>query len=324
MADVFESFVGLDYAYGRLQRIIIVALIFVSTFLFREFQKDIDLGDMALDRRDHHNSSTYNCFNNGSLHELALGMFSYSSPPGSTSYKKLKHVLDLNSLFFIDMGGMRDIFSANTECMRRMLRGYGLKEVLQRPSVPNDITIVETLFTEENPCPISNENCRNHSRILIQTEQYYTHARWSEFDLCLSHCHRSPNCVILEFSDFNYLQAKKEGLENSFVLLPVMTTNPSRLSPFEPDIPIDLQDRSIDIAFLGTITNRRTYLQQEMVPYLKSHPDRKVTIKFNIRNFDVADSYKNTKVCLVMHSYDAIAGGEYHRFSEFGPFGCIP
>jgi hypothetical protein len=37
-----------------------------------------------------------------------------------------------------------------------------------------------------------------------------------------------------------------------------------------------------------------------------------------------SEAYKNAKVCLIPHAYDWKSGGEYHRLSELGPFGCVP
>ena len=38
----------------------------------------------------------------------------------------------------------------------------------------------------------------------------------------------------------------------------------------------------------------------------------------------ITNSYKEGKVCILPHTHGAISGGEYHRYSEFAPFGCVP
>eukprot|EP00571_Detonula_confervacea_P007098 CAMPEP_0172325964 /NCGR_PEP_ID=MMETSP1058-20130122/55188_1 /TAXON_ID=83371 /ORGANISM="Detonula confervacea, Strain CCMP 353" /LENGTH=179 /DNA_ID=CAMNT_0013042635 /DNA_START=176 /DNA_END=715 /DNA_ORIENTATION=+ len=103
-----------------------------------------------------------------------------------------------------------------------------------------------------------------------------------------------------------------------------MTQNPSRLSAFEPAVPKDLQTRSLDMAFFGLITSRRRALVEASKAYIEAHPDRKVTVQHNNRVIVAANSYKEAKTCLLVHSFRVKSGGEYHRLSEFAPFGCIP
>ena len=90
------------------------------------------------------------CFTKGSLHQLAIDTFYHFSPPNSTSYNKLKHVLDTNPAFYINMGGGRGIFAKNEEMISRMLRGYGLKQV-PRPSYTSSnqtrVLFAVTIFT---------------------------------------------------------------------------------------------------------------------------------------------------------------------------------
>ncbi|KAL9183223.1 hypothetical protein ACHAXT_005010 [Thalassiosira profunda] len=275
----------------------------------------------ATTNNEHDNTSTESfCATRGSLHQLALDQFNHSSPPGSTSYKKLKHVLDLNEEFFIDMGGKQGIFFKNTECMVRMLQGYGLRQITARPENIHNVTLVETIFTHSWCMTADEEKCLEQPRIIIQTEQY-----WKPQVLA---CHKSTNCAILDFSDFNYYKASQysavQNLEQSFVTLPVMTQSPSRMSAFLPAVPTDLQSRPIDMVFFGLITNRRQALTKGAAAYREAHPDRKVVVQMSHSTQHVASQYANSKVCLLAHSYGTLSGGEYHRISEFAPFGCIP
>ena len=128
-----------------------------------------------------------------SLHHIALDMFHNSSPPGSLSYKKFKHVLGINHVFYIDLGPK--IFIQNQESIAKMLEGYGLQRITSKPARLSEVTLVETMWSEST-CPIGESQCRNHSRIHIQSEQYFRDH--------IMDCHKSPNCVILEFSDYNY------------------------------------------------------------------------------------------------------------------------
>jgi len=109
----------------------------------------------------------------GSLHQLALDMFHHSSPPGSPSYQKLRHVLDSgHQLFFIDLGA--PIFSPIQVSMASMLEGYGLTRIRERPTndTSSTITLVETQFTN-SPCPIHApaRECQDRFRIYLQSEQ---------------------------------------------------------------------------------------------------------------------------------------------------------
>ena len=338
-----ESTLGLEPSSGRWKRIGVVALAFVvaalsggashnrntnlllppsTTTSTSSSQHNMNVNATSSASNANKMSTTNNddryCFTKGSLHQLAIDTFYQFSPPNSKSYNKMKHVLDINPAFYIDMGGGRGIFTKNEEMIARMLRGYGLKQV-PRPSSnastnQTKVLFVETIFTQ-SPCSIGAEHCRNHPRILLQTEQYLK----QEVGLC----HQSPNCVIMDFSDFN-LEKAGNAQRESFVILPIMTQNPSRMAQYEPTEPKDLQQRSIDMSFFGEMTNRRNGLREGAATYREAHPDRKTAIK-KLHNLQgVANHYKETKVCLLMHSYSTRSGGEFHRVSEFAPFGCIP
>ena len=270
------------------------------------------------ERKD--NTSESFCLREGSLHQLAVDMFLYSSPPGTASYNKFKHVLDMNSEFYVEMGGGRGIFVQNQAMMDRMLYGYGLHKIGTKPLGLSNVTLVETMFTRSS-CPLTEAGCKEQNRIIIQTEQYFK-------DHVLL-CHEAPNCIILEFSEYNLAKARNhdtvKDLTDSFVLLPVMTQSPtSRLSMYEPAEPKDPQSRSIDMVFFGLITRRRKVLVELSNAYAAAHPDRIVRVGKDNNIGSIGKQYSDAKVCLVAHSYGAESGGEYHRLSEMAPFGCIP
>jgi len=211
------------------------------------------------------------------------------------------------------------IFGQNEEMLKRMLEGMGLAQIDWKPSNgQTEVIFVETAYTISS-CNLA--DCKDQPRILIQTEQ------GGNIKLpLLTRCHESPNCVILEYSDRNYDNPHfaKRGLSESTVLLPIMTQTPSRLSQYEPEIPKVIQQRNIDMVFFGSMTDRRAGLFAHADEYRKTHPDRTVIVAKSRNIQHIAASYQEAKVCLLMHSYSSQSGGEYHRWSEFAPFGCIP
>ncbi|CAB9505092.1 expressed unknown protein [Seminavis robusta] len=265
-------------------------------------------------------SASINCsLPENSLHQVALDMIRHSSPKGSPSYQKLQHVLHQNQYFYIDLGPR--IFGQIQNSIIDMLRGYGLTRVYHYNA---NVTLVETMFTKSK-CPIDNKhnNCANtqhQARIYIQSEQYLKDH--------LGSCHDSPHCIALEFSDHNYKLEQEKGWGDSVVLLPVMTQQPSRLIKYAQYPLQPLQKRTTDVVFFGLMTNRRRILQQHARRYTQQQrPGANVTIsKVNPKTEQqyMANAYQQAKVCLVGHSYSNVSGGEYHRLSEFAPFGCIP
>mmetsp|Transcript_36107 Transcript_36107/g.86078 ORF Transcript_36107/g.86078 Transcript_36107/m.86078 type:complete len:454 (-) Transcript_36107:6-1367(-) len=261
-------------------------------------------------------NSTY-CMNEGSLHQLAKDMLHRSSPIG---LEKLKHVLNSNRDFFIDSGKGSElgIFFMVERCIARMLEGYGLNQVKQTPpSSSANMTLVET-FVTKSVCSILSPRCRDVSRIFIQSEQF--------FPKHVKLCHLSKNCIVIDFSEHNLRMAREENMDGSFVLLPVMTQTPSRLANDEPSRPKPLTNRSVDMVHFGFLTTRRKGLLRFADNYTRLHPGRVVMIEQIPSDSleTMSERYAESKVCVVYHSYATLAGGEYHRYSEFGPFGCIP
>lgn len=257
----------------------------------------------------------------GSLHQIGLDMLNHSSPPGSASHTKLKKVLETNKHFYINLGG--EIFTHNQQHIASMLEGYGLNRLKQKPTKEwTNVTLVELSFPygshRKSVCPIQEDDCANRTRIIIQSEQFFHDP--------VHRCHESPNCIVFEFSDKNYRNAQDKGIADSFALLPVMTQSPSRIARFLPktDDSKPLVNRKFDIVFFVGMPTRRRHKFANATKYLENHPNRTVKIGRNKSPGGQAWAYGEAKVCLVVHSYMPDAGGEYHRLSEFAPFGCIP
>lgn len=55
-------------------------------------------------------------------------------------------------------------------------------------------------------------------------------------------------------------------------------------------------------------------------------PERTLVLKYvnHEAKEEMANAYKDAKVCLVPHAYNSTGAGEYHRLSEFARFGCVP
>mmetsp|Transcript_21760 Transcript_21760/g.23356 ORF Transcript_21760/g.23356 Transcript_21760/m.23356 type:complete len:493 (+) Transcript_21760:46-1524(+) len=292
-------------------------------------QEQSEHQESSLSNDDKENRSASFCSSSeGSLHQIALDMFHHSSPPGSLSLMKLKEVLQSNSHFYITFPDA--IFTNNQENIASMLEGYGLTRLDERPPKEwTNVTLVEVaIFTKGGVCPLVEAGCLNRSRIIIQSEQYFTDSvpRWIEqyFTDLVPRCHESPNCIVLEFSDRNYRNAQAKGMGNSFVLLPVMTQSPSRFAWLLPDDIKPLRERLYDVVFFMGVPTRRRQVYGNATNYLENHPNRTVKIgkEMNVRR--QAAAYGEAKVCLVVHSYHDDSGGEYHRLSEFAQFGCIP
>ncbi|EED87216.1 predicted protein [Thalassiosira pseudonana CCMP1335] len=163
------------------------------------------------------------------------------SKPGSPSYEKLKHVLNLNQQFYIDLGS--PIFHRNEVSVSTMLQGYGLSRMDGHPSSDTMIsTLVETKLTN-SVFHISKDECRYYPRILIQIDH---EKLGNEHELC----HSSPNCIIVDSSIHNLSMAVEKGWARSFILIPVMTQSASQLKSQEL---MPLASRSHSIVHLNRI-----------------------------------------------------------------------
>jgi len=157
-----------------LLRKLVVAIILVSASLRNDWKLELT--------EDYDITSRYEdksfCLTEGSLHQLALDMFMHSSPPGTASYNKLKHVLDLNSEFYVEMGGVHGIFAQNEAVTSNMLYGYGLHPVGRKPSGPSNVTLVETrnnvyqLSLSTTRCQLQRSSSHIHSNRTVFKGSY--------------------------------------------------------------------------------------------------------------------------------------------------------
>ena len=269
------------------------------------------------------NQTSY-CVNEGSLHQIALDMFQLSSPVGSASYNKFLHVLQQNPTFFTSIG-KDNIFAEIENNVVAMLQGFGLKRLENWTSSATLVDVAPDVGLGRAVCDIGYRRCLNQTRLLVQSEQVVG-SRWTARLLpAFRLCHQSANCVIVEYSSYNYKFLQDEGLSDSVVLLPIMTQETSRIGKPKVASLKPLWNRTMDMVFFGSKTDRRKPTLKAWNQY--ANETRSVNVDITRRSRDLADlarSYSNAKVCLILHAYMADAALEYHRLSEFGPFGCIP
>ena len=323
--------VGMAMNY-RDKRVLLLAAVVIAILRLRltavEHDAALAVGSGSVRDPDENASTNYTrgdvydetyCSTDGSLDQLARNMLNFSSPAGSPSYTKMKRVLDARREFYLDMHD--GIFGANAALIARALMGYGLTQSAVPPANPDDFLLVEVMFSH-SACPLSDGKCSGQPRIFIQTEQYH---RAHNFNGHATQCTLAPNCIVWDFSEMNLQWAREDhgniNMIDSFALMPVMHQAPiSRLFEYTPGLPKPLKDRSVDMAFHGFMSNRRNVLREGAAKY----PNRtaKIGLQHDVRK--IADTYKETKVCLLVHTWGSISGGEYHRLSEIAPFGCIP
>ena len=275
------------------------------------------------------------------LTQMAVDMSNHFSPPNSPSWNKNKHILTAYSQFHTK--DIRGIFSTITDSIIEMLISYGLTRYVppegQDPAILNSDEVQDVILIEYSQFGHAG---RNHieqcigqhcdstiPRIIIQAEQL-KHLKWAEE--YLMKCHLSPHCIIWDFSDANYEHAKTigtNGVHDSMMIVPTMYHQ--RMEHFRPTQSIPLKDRTVDIAFFGKKSARRTSFQEAFESRIQKrqeqhHPTQQETIKFIFdkknREEDVSNVYAKAKICLNVHALHADSAGEIHRLSDFSTFGC--
>jgi len=250
------------------------------------------------------------CKTEGSLNEIVFKMANHSSPPDSASFNKLKRILNGANSFHIYL--MISIFRSVKENIATMLQGYGL--AYEDTAVDRDDVIRVETTVRPRRCV---GNCSVMPRIVIQCEQLAAvgdkHLKY------LQDCHLAENCIIWDFSDFNIEWAKDNGFADSVVLFPTMIQ--SRLDMGKRSVPVKpLVNRSMDVAFFGSMMERRKLLRQE----IRDKHNWTMHFGHSLEKNAMVKAYRDAKVCLVAHSINATSGGEYHRLSEFATMGCVP
>ena len=268
-----------------------------------------------------------------SLFQLAKKMANMSSPKGSASWKKNLHALSQTDKFI--MINNDRIFTHTTKNVVDLLEGYGLKQADFTPNSDNPqqevvseedaVIMVQYSFhmREKENHPLIGFNCTgNHPaclkkpRIIIQAEQIPGHLWLRPY---LMKCHESPTCLIWEFSDSNLEWYRQNGIADSVLLIPIMFHN-----RYEEHFPTEIKPlwtRFYDVVLFGTMTPRRQHFWKEKLSKYKTKWNMRFEMDYDVNN--VAKTYADAKICLVMHSYDS-GGGEYHRLSELNRMGCIP
>ena len=272
------------------------------------------------------NQSAY-CNGLGSLHQIALDMFRLSSPPGSTSYNKFLHVLQRNPSFHINISESNILLTEIENNVVAMLQGFRLQRLENWTDNANAtlVDVASQSWQGQSLCIIGLKDCLNQPRIVLQSEQL-VEDRWTAKILPgLRLCHQSSNCIIVEYSNYNYKFLQDEGLAGSVVLLPFMTQAKSRLGNPEVESLKSLWNRSLDVVFYGAKTSRRGPILRNISAVANQTTSWKFDIARRERDISaLVELYPNAKVCLVVHAREAAAALEYHRLSEVGRFGCVP
>ncbi|KAL3934285.1 MAG: hypothetical protein SGBAC_009963 [Bacillariaceae sp.] len=251
--------------------------------------------------------------------------FAHSSPKGSTSYKKLGKLIHQFSHFYVDFIstlGKDGLFEDVGENLSQMMQGYGLA---QSSDVNNPNAIVfSSVFLNENGRKLIIEK-GNRGVILVQTEQLCC-SKWLSENVFenLKACEKSSQCIILEYSDHNYQYMKDElQVSKSVVLLPIMLQG--RLDEYyrRHHLPA-MWERSVDVAFFGTLTERRITALQTIQNPNPTDPEWETSMEQSHDKLKVVQTYLHSRVCLTVHAFQPKGPGEYHRLSELGVSGCVP
>ena len=280
---------------------------------------------------DPSSSSTSACHT--SLNEMTISMAKYSSPPGSKSFLKHQRIFAHATKFHILRPGPKNnIFSDTIQNLIQMFESYGLveslNEIIDSDMEGNHTIMVELSFNHHDkvPAKCTGSTCHTIPRISIQAEQITKKAWAPDF---VHGCHASPNCLIWDFSDKNFDWAKTlpTNASESFLIVPHMFHD--RLRGWYPKDENEIKpygERSEDAVFFGAYTSRRKVFENKFINNNDGTLSRyKVTFRKKMRPFRVlTEGYSNAKICLVVHSFLADSGGEYHRISDFKRFGCVP
>lgn len=162
-------------------------------------------------------------------------------------------------------------------------------------------------------------------RIIMQSEQLHS-GKGIMLKSYLEECHQSFNCVIWDFSEYNYRWAVENGLQNSFLLLPVMNQYRFHLKSTRNHVElinigeVSVSSRVVDIVLVGLMSERRLHIKSEI---MRLHPTWNIVITKETDGKKLEKLYKQAKVCLTVHHYGGESGGEYHRLSETALFGCV-
>lgn len=253
-----------------------------------------------------------------------------STQPNSLLHKKMSQILKLSHYLFIDCND--ELFFKTFQNIVAMLSPCNIKplsseeNILLTPhncisstchdsnSSVSQILRIEVSFYGVKKTKSYQEEVRR-PRIILQTEQL-VHVGKLEY---LKRCHLSPICVIWDFSDAHIRWADANHIGRSFALIPTM--HQTRMGSYPITNLIPLINRSLDVVMFGAITRRRQIVLQKIRQEF-SHWNYIYKTDYDLNR--MKEAYLNTKICLIIHSYNPYSAGEYHRLSEMVPSGCVP
>lgn len=257
---------------------------------------------------------------------LAVQMVQYSSPKGSRSFEKMKRILSNHQHFLVDLGGSQGVFDSVAMNIVTMLEGYGLEHV-NSSETSEDVLIVHTLFSkwEDEKGTLFLDRPKT-SVVVIQTEQVCCSHYGDRAKLYFAKCHQSANCVMWEYSDMNHQWLQEQHFGDSTLLFPTLHQN--RLDPYLSEtVPSKLAERTIDVVFFGVMTPRRKQIASQIQSMARGRWNNIVLEEVSNSGTKLdymAKQYANSKICLIVHSFQASSPGEYHRLSELATSGCVP
>jgi hypothetical protein len=200
-----------------------------------------------------------------------------------------------------------------------MLEGFGLQRITGKildSAKHNDTIIVENSYFSgikwKKSCV--GPSCEELPRIIIQTEQ-----KRSFLPEYLAKCHSSLNCVIWEFSTYNYQWQSELRVQDSVFLVPHLIQN--RLDKLTPALPKPISKRKYDVVLFGKVSDERVKLKKALE---EQYPNMTLLIETNTNIAQIRAAYMDAKICVIVHAHSRISAGEYHRISDFAKFGCVP
>jgi len=263
---------------------------------------------------------------NTTINEMLFSMAQYLAPPKSMAWLKTKRILSRAKSFYIP--DQMNIFNDTNKNIIKMLEGYGLvrfeNETFNTNNCQNDTVLLQYSFYDHDSIPVHciGDRCKSMPRIIIQTEQLSA-MKWAPS--YIKACHYSANCVIWDFSQANHKWTQLLNASDSMMIIPHMFHD--RLKGYYPASGNDLipyNSRSLDFVLFGIMTRRRKQFFRRYIVGQKTLSNYNFQFKSVMHENKQVEMYKKSKICLIVHSYLADSGGEFHRLSDLKRFGCLP
>mmetsp|Transcript_8697 Transcript_8697/g.15855 ORF Transcript_8697/g.15855 Transcript_8697/m.15855 type:complete len:412 (+) Transcript_8697:285-1520(+) len=262
-----------------------------------------------------------------SLHDAALSLARLYSPPGSPSFEKTRLLLHHVDHFYHSKSQKKGIFVDSSTKIENMLKGFGITQISNSSSPVRHSNTTALVYY--SAFLSGKEQIDDQPRIVIQTEQLNAQKKIRKH---VQKCHKSPLCVVWDWSEFNWNCAQKHlgNATDSIMLLPTMFQGRlDRIYFRNIDKPttLPLTERPADIAFFGLITGRRSRFKQEFIELYNQTTQGALPVLRVERlksEKELVKAYSNAKICPIVHSYHYEAAGEFHRLGDLRPSGCIP